>query len=228
METRPEPTPEGKLIDDAAALADISIREAARRAGISYGRWRQIAKGFQNISPGVFAPVRDAPAKTIAKMARAVNVSPEQLVAAGREDAAVILADLLRPEPTATPEPAAEPTSPDDADAMENAVIVAALPRREREVWAEMRRNLQATPAGRDLFASPRQAALWPEGGAPAEVTPEAKHVLDSTPPDVLFTARSDVLAASLVMCSWHERVQWAAAGRALLRHPTSAVRRAG
>ena len=98
MEQRPEQPPEGKLIADAADRLDLSIREAARRAGISYGRWRQIVTGYQNVSPGSFALVR-APAKTVAKMASVVGVTPAQLTEAGREDAAVKLADLLHPAP---------------------------------------------------------------------------------------------------------------------------------
>jgi transcriptional regulator with XRE-family HTH domain len=187
----------------------MTQQELADRAGVDL-------KTIYNLESGTRWPI----AKTRAAVSAALRWEGDALTAIADGNPAS--------EPTAAPEPDAEPASPDDADAMENAVIVAALPRREREVWAEMRRSLQATPAGRDLFADPRQAALWPEGGAPVQVTPEAKAVLDSTPPDVLFTARSDVLAASLVMSSWHERVQWAAAGRALLGRPTSAVRRAG
>jgi hypothetical protein len=35
MDTRPEPPPEGRLIDDARGRAGISVRGAARLAGIS-------------------------------------------------------------------------------------------------------------------------------------------------------------------------------------------------
>jgi hypothetical protein len=91
MDQRPEQPPEGKLIADAANRLDLSIREAARRAGISYGRWRQITTGYQNVSPGSFAPVH-APAGTLAKMARVVGVTAEQMETAGqRPDAAEIL-----------------------------------------------------------------------------------------------------------------------------------------
>lgn len=96
MDQRPEQPPEGKLIEDAAGNLDISIREAARRADISYGRWRQIVKGYQNVSPGVYAPVRNAPAKTVARMAAVVGVLPAQLTEAGREDAARALEAMQR------------------------------------------------------------------------------------------------------------------------------------
>lgn len=99
MDERPAPPPEGRLI--AAALSDsgLSIREAAKQAGISYGRWRQITSGYQNVSPGSFARVR-APARTLAKMASVVRVSPGQLEDAGRTDAAEILRKITRKEDT--------------------------------------------------------------------------------------------------------------------------------
>ena len=176
METRPEPTPEGKLIDDAAALADISIREAARRAGISYGRWRQIVKGFQNVSPGVYAPVRNAPAKTIAKMAAAVDVSPAQLTEAGRDDAAAILAGLL-PEPAAiAAAPAIDAPAVTADDAEVNAQVLSILFRRaertkEPEVRAEIR---QAKAAYRHVPVGqiPESGTEPGDSGLPASAIP--------------------------------------------------------
>jgi transcriptional regulator with XRE-family HTH domain len=94
MDERPAPPPEGLLIADALTRTGMSIRKAARAAGISYGRWRQITSGYQNVSPGSFARVR-APADTLARMARIVKVTPEQLEAADRADAASVLRDAL-------------------------------------------------------------------------------------------------------------------------------------
>jgi transcriptional regulator with XRE-family HTH domain len=95
MNERPPQPPEGKLIADAADRMNLSIREAARRAGISYGRWRQIVTGYQNVSPGSYARVR-APAKTLARMAAAVGVTAEQMGTEGqRPDAA----EAMRSEP---------------------------------------------------------------------------------------------------------------------------------
>ncbi|MFY9889494.1 MAG: helix-turn-helix transcriptional regulator, partial [Streptosporangiaceae bacterium] len=65
MADRPEPPPWGTLIAAALRRAGLSAREAARRAGISEGRWRQITGGYQVVSPGVYAPVR-GPAGTVA------------------------------------------------------------------------------------------------------------------------------------------------------------------
>ena len=89
MNERPPQPPEGKLIADAAAARGLSIREASRRAGISYGRWRQITSGYQNVSPGSYAAVR-APAVTLARMARVAGVPAGQLEAAGRDRKSVV------------------------------------------------------------------------------------------------------------------------------------------
>jgi transcriptional regulator with XRE-family HTH domain len=97
MDERPEQPPEGKLIAEALDNLGISIRQAAKRAKISYGRWRQITSGYQNVSPGSWAAVR-GPAATVARMARAAGVSPEQLEEAGRPDAAGKLREIIAAE----------------------------------------------------------------------------------------------------------------------------------
>jgi transcriptional regulator with XRE-family HTH domain len=87
MTDRPEPPLCGTLIAAALRSAGISAREAARRAGISEGRWRQISSGYQVVSPGVYARVR-GPAATLAKMAAVAGVTADELRASGRADAA--------------------------------------------------------------------------------------------------------------------------------------------
>jgi hypothetical protein len=91
MTERPEPPPWGALISAALASEGISAREASRRAGLSEGRWRQITGGYQVVSPGIYAEVR-GPAATVARMAAVAGVTPAQLRAAGRDDAAKMLA----------------------------------------------------------------------------------------------------------------------------------------
>lgn len=90
MTERPEPPPWGLLIGAALRRAGMSAREAARRAGLSEGRWRQITGGYQVVSPGVYARVR-GPAATLAKMAAVAGVTPAELRAAKRDDAAALL-----------------------------------------------------------------------------------------------------------------------------------------
>lgn len=98
MTERPQPPPWGKLITAALAGEGISAREAARRAGLSEGRWRQITAGYQVVSPGVYAQVR-GPAGTVARMAAVVGVTPAQLRSAGRDDAARVLAGRMDRKP---------------------------------------------------------------------------------------------------------------------------------
>jgi transcriptional regulator with XRE-family HTH domain len=100
MATRPDPPPWGILISAALARAGLSAREAARRARLSEGRWRQITAGYQVVRPGVYEPVR-GPAATLARMAAVAGVTPEQLREAGRDDAAELLAGQQGSWPTA-------------------------------------------------------------------------------------------------------------------------------
>lgn len=85
----------GQLIEDArkALRPKVSARKAAERAGISEGRWRQITKGYQATAGGRI-PV-PGPVETLARMARVVGVSPEQMAAAGRQDVADVLSSSL-------------------------------------------------------------------------------------------------------------------------------------
>lgn len=97
---RPKPPPYAQLIAAARqAPPRMTITEAARRAGISDTRWSQLENGYR-MNRGRAEP-EWAPADTLAAMARAVGVTPQQLAASGREDAAGELDALpsLRPEP---------------------------------------------------------------------------------------------------------------------------------
>jgi transcriptional regulator with XRE-family HTH domain len=85
-----EPTPEGELLERARKLKGLSQRNAAKMAGISDGRWRQIVNG------GYYAAADNwvstvGPDDTLARMARSVGVTADQLRAAGRGDAADLL-----------------------------------------------------------------------------------------------------------------------------------------
>lgn len=110
MEQLPIP-PEGELIEAARKRMHprVTVREAARRTGISEGWWRQIVKGAQPVSGGGRVHLRGT-AETVARMARVVGVTPEQLVAVGREDAAEELRSLRGrpPASAAADDPASE------------------------------------------------------------------------------------------------------------------------
>lgn len=89
MSDRPEAPPEGALLKRAQIAARISQREAARRSGISETRWRQLVSGYQVVSRAKVAV--SSPDDTLARMARAVDVTAEQLEEAGRGRAAAVL-----------------------------------------------------------------------------------------------------------------------------------------
>ena len=91
----PQPPPEAQLIAELREKPPkMSQGEAARRAGISPTRWRQIEYGVRHFRGDVY-PEPPAPAAILAKMAHAVGATPEQLTERGRADAAGELAALL-------------------------------------------------------------------------------------------------------------------------------------
>lgn len=90
---RPQPPPEAVLIRLVREAQGIKIPEAARRAGISKGRWSQVELGYETRS-GIVKPVK-ASAGVIAHMADAVHLPPERLEAEGeRPDAVGILREI--------------------------------------------------------------------------------------------------------------------------------------
>jgi transcriptional regulator with XRE-family HTH domain len=93
MTDRPVQRPEGALIGRAQKRSGLSQRAAARLAGISENHWRNIVKGYSTVSAGVTAPIKGN-ADTVARMAQAVGVTPEELEEVGREDAAAVLRGL--------------------------------------------------------------------------------------------------------------------------------------
>jgi hypothetical protein len=154
MNTPPEPQPEGILLESAREAARISARQAARQAGISEGWWRQVVKGHTSASGGAYVPVSGVPAKTIARMALAVGLSPERMEAEGqRPDAAAQM--RRQPAPAAQP-PAGAPLAVADSDADR---LEGELARIEVGVWTEISRHPPGTSPG-VIFAHPAEAAL--------------------------------------------------------------------
>lgn len=98
--TTPEPPPEAKLIARLreAQFPPLSMREAARRAGMSAAAWTQNEQGYRKVTPAVTIPIT-ATAGKLARMALVVGASPEQLREAGRADAAAILEKLAAASP---------------------------------------------------------------------------------------------------------------------------------
>jgi hypothetical protein len=79
--TEPDLTPLGRLLEKARKeVLQITGREAARRAGISEGRWRQVVTGRQP-SGDRLVPVNPR-GITVVQMALAVGVDPAEALAA--------------------------------------------------------------------------------------------------------------------------------------------------
>lgn len=91
--TTVQPPPEGQLLRRAREALDLTPEEAALKTGIRLGerRWRQIEDG--TVVKG--EPTR-ATDKTLAHMAAAVSLTPDQLTAVDRGEAAEILREILR------------------------------------------------------------------------------------------------------------------------------------
>ena len=104
-------SPLGELLERARTdILHISAREAARRAGISEGWWRQVVTGVHRTSGGDVAVKATAP--VVVSMALAVEVDPAAAVeAAGLtvspEGLAALIAAARRPR-TAAPATADE------------------------------------------------------------------------------------------------------------------------
>jgi hypothetical protein len=94
-----EQPPEMALIERMReAPPKLAVSQAAKQAKIHESRWRQLAKGYQQVTSDTRVPTK-APAETLARMADAVGVSPAQLKEVGRADAAAALQELLRNPP---------------------------------------------------------------------------------------------------------------------------------
>lgn len=105
----PPQRPEGEVLQSALAADGRSIRQIAVLAGMSEARWRQIVKGSMSVNGHLTEVV--APPMTLARMAHALNVTPKQLKAVGREDAATILEHLHKePRRDASGPPLRAPT----------------------------------------------------------------------------------------------------------------------
>src|SRR6478752_4558052 len=94
-------TAEGTLLRRARERIrpKASIATAAKQAGVSPENWGHVERGYQSM--GKEQPPRTVipPAPTLAHMAHAVGVTPDELEQIGRTDAADILRDL-QPQPS--------------------------------------------------------------------------------------------------------------------------------
>lgn len=70
-----EPSPIAQTIENYRKAEGVSVRSAAKKASLSEGRWRQIAKGYQQATKEVRIPV-NAPTETLVRMALALHMTP--------------------------------------------------------------------------------------------------------------------------------------------------------
>lgn len=91
-----EPSQTAQAIERARMARKMSVRRAAAVAGMSEGRWRQIAKGYQSAAKGVRVPV-NAPPETLARMANAVGLTFDALSGVADDDTVAALLDLQAP-----------------------------------------------------------------------------------------------------------------------------------
>ncbi|MGW1740504.1 helix-turn-helix domain-containing protein [Nocardia sp. NPDC001965] len=68
----------GQRVQQAREAAPLSKREAAKRAGISESRWRQLELGWERVR-GIVVDVRTTP-ETIARMASAVGLDINEML----------------------------------------------------------------------------------------------------------------------------------------------------
>ena len=170
MNRPPEPPPEGVLIEQARRAARLSVREAARRAGISEGWWRQVVKGYQSLGDGSYV-TRHAPADTVAKLAAVVKIAPEQLETEGRRpDAAESLREMERQPPVAPVPAAPAPAEPVD-DLADVRVLLEGVERAKMPVRGEFDRVMKIVREfppgvlipGVVLYDDPRYQRAWDE-----------------------------------------------------------------
>ena len=94
---KPVPPPEATLITLARKAAGLSVPAAIRKTAedvIGAARWSQLENGYE-VKAGQPVPVRGRD-DTIAHMAFAVGVTPDELDEAGRPDAGDVLREILR------------------------------------------------------------------------------------------------------------------------------------
>lgn len=130
-------TPLGALLEAARERRKLSQNAAAKKAETSGTTWRRVVKGVARFG-GMDVPFDGAP-DTVARMARVVGVTPEQLEQHGHADAAEELRAL---QPTEEPDrrPALSPV-PDVPD--ERLDHLEKVADRVADGLAELRQGLQ-------------------------------------------------------------------------------------
>lgn len=165
MHTSPPDTPRyGSVIELARKGAGLSMQRAADAAGISKATWIDSTRGYRRRG-AEWETVEPKP-ETIARMARAVGISPERLKTEGQHpEAAEILAEIQRTQPAlqrpAAPRPALRDTGGIPVVSADPAELAPYI----EQVWAEVAAAKAfhgPHPAGEQVFpADPDEARMW-------------------------------------------------------------------
>ena len=111
----PPSTAEGALVRRARERVrpKISIATAAKQANMSPENWGHVERGYQSMGRNQPARTVIPPAGTLAHMANAVGITPQELESIGRSDAAEALADLhsLHTSSPQLPSPHGQPSN---------------------------------------------------------------------------------------------------------------------
>lgn len=142
---RPE-TALGHLLEQGRARLQLTGREAARRAGISEARWRQVVTGVQSKAGGT-VPVNPRP-RTVVAMALAVDVDPADALAAARYEhdapgVARLVADVLHGN-SASPSTLSSGSEPESFDLLTETRRIRDLPGLSSEAKLRLVREVVA------------------------------------------------------------------------------------
>ena len=187
--------PEAAVIRLARLALGMTAESAAAASrahgsgGVSAAYWRDVERG-QGGRRGQRVPTR-ASARALAAMARTVGVTPAELTAAGREDAARVLEEARRREGAAIPLPPA------------------VAPRRDRrlpvlDVDDEEALRPFVLSVRRDLLAA---AGLQLGPGREVPDLPEVEELISSLPGSRIFRADYEVrIWDTIVLNAWEKR----------------------
>ena len=191
----PPVPPEAEVIRLARLAAGMTAESAAqasraRGGGVSAAYWRDVERG-RGGRRGRSVPTR-ASARALAAMARTVGVTPAELTAAGREDAARVLEEARRREGAAIPLPPA------------------VAPRRDRrlpvlDVDDEEALRPFVLSVRRDLLAA---AGLQLGPGREVPDLPEVEEYLASLPGALIFAADHEARVWDYEPMSAQERLR--------------------
>ena len=197
-------------MDDRRLELSLRWRDVAEAGGISYEALRDVRNGTRGIRRLTEHAIEVALKWESGSVQRILDGG--EPIPAGGEPAPVTATGGITLPPLAVTGDAGS------GDDVTTAVVAALFGSKERRIWAQVRRRLaERTPAGAALFADPAQSAAWPpespdgsRGGAPFDLTPQARELLDIkvTPAEVLFDRMPEIVVWRLDEMPFRKRVE--------------------